>query len=66
MLFRRAANEGLLTMEDAVYVSRVNSMIAHAALREHMEDYKDPVIARRAAENCYRLIEKTIDRCLIP
>lgn len=65
MLFRRAANEGRLTMEDAVYVSRVNSMIAHAALREHMEDYKDPVIARRAEENCYRLIVKTIDKCLI-
>lgn len=65
MLLRQAANEGRMTLEDAFYVSRVNSMIAHAALLEHMEDYKDEKIATRAAENCYKLIEKTIDKWLI-
>lgn len=65
MLFRRAANEGRLTLEDAAYISRVNSLVTHAALREHMEDYKDPEIARRAAEDCYKIIETTIDKCLI-
>ncbi len=65
MLFRRAANEGRLTLDDAAYISRVNSLVTHAALREHMEDYKDPAIAKRAAEDCYKIIEKTIDKCLI-
>lgn len=65
MLFRRAANEGRLTLDDAAYISRVNSLVTHAALREHMEDYKDPVVAKRAAEDCYKIIEKTIDKCLI-
>jgi AcrR family transcriptional regulator len=58
---RRAANENLLYMEDAVYISRVNSFIVHGMLLEYVEKKKDPGTAEKTAQETYSLVEKTID-----
>ena len=57
---RRAASEGLLKYDDAVYISRVNNYTVFGMLTEHKEDYTKPEIAECAAKECDELIEKTI------
>lgn len=57
---RRGANAGLLEYEDAKFLSRTNCLIAHGMLMEHMEDYAQPGVAQRAAQECTALIQRNI------
>lgn len=65
ILLRYAAHQGYLTIEDAKYLSEINAKIAHASLLAHMEDYKDKIISERAAKECFALIQKNFEKCLI-
>lgn len=65
VLLRMAANQGYITIEDAMYLSEINAKIAFASLMEHMEDYKDQSIANKAAEKCYSLILRNFEKCLL-
>ena len=58
---RKAAGEGLMTLEDALYVSKINDCIAHASLASHLHDYKQPDIRAAAIEECRSLIERNIE-----
>lgn len=64
-ILRLAANQGYLTMEDAHYLSQINAKITHASLLEHKKDYKDPIVVNKAAEKCYKLIQKNFEKCLL-
>ena len=57
---RKAANQGYLKYDDAVYISKINYYMVHGALLEHIADYKDPEVAQKAAEECTELIHNTI------
>lgn len=61
---RRGVNEGYLELEDAMYISRVNSMIVHGMLLEHMDDYTIPGVAEKAIKECIYLVEKNINTFL--
>ena len=62
---RLASVDGYLKYDDAVYISKINDYTVHCMLMEHLEDYKEPGCAEKAAEECNALIEKTIrDRLL--
>lgn len=65
ILLRLAAHQGYISMEDARYLSEINAKIAHASLLEHMDDYKNPSVAKKAAEDCYRLIQRNFEKCLL-
>lgn len=58
---RKAAGEGLISLGDALYVSKVNEHTVHGMLMNHINDYKDPTIRGKAIEECNRLVEKTIN-----
>ena len=58
---RKSVNEGRMSMEDALYVSRTNSYIVRGMLLEHMEDYKDVARLEKVIADCYYMVEKTID-----
>ena len=58
---RRAANEGLMTIEDALFVSKVNDHIVHSALANHQYDYVQQAIREAAITECRQLIEKNIE-----
>ena len=57
---RRGAAEGFLNYDDAVYISKVNDYTVHGMLLEHLEDYTEPGVAERSAQECDEMIEKTI------
>lgn len=57
---RRAASEGFLNYDDAVYISKVNNYTVHGMLLEHLEDYAEPGVAERSTRECDEMIEKTI------
>ena len=61
---RRAANMGLLSMEDARDLSRITVMIFHGMLRERRYDYQEPGVQEKAADECYRLIHRATERFL--
>ena len=60
MWMRRAAAEGLINYDDAAYISKIDCFIAKSLLMEHIQDYREPGVAERTAEECSALIEKTI------
>jgi len=61
VLLRHGASEGTITFDDAVYLSKVDCYIVQSMLREHLSDYKEPGMARKAAEECNALLEKTVN-----
>lgn len=61
---RRGASEGLLDYDDAKYISMVNSYIVRGMLLDCYNDYQQPDVARKAAEKCDALVEKTINTFL--
>lgn len=63
--FRRAAAEGWLRYDDAIYLSKINCLIARGLLHKHLYDYRDPEIYSRAVQECNDLIEKNIKMYLI-
>lgn len=65
VLLRHGVTEGSLTYDDAVYLSHVDCYIVSGMLREHMADYKDPVVAEKAAKDCNELLTKTVNAFLI-
>lgn len=58
---RKAAGEGLMKIEDALFVSKTNDCIVHASLIDHMRDYMDPRVREQAIAECIALIEKNIE-----
>lgn len=61
---RRGVHEGMIDMEDALFVSQTNCMLVHASLVDHFEDYKEPGVAEQAAKECFDLLYKNIRRFL--
>jgi len=57
---RRAAALGELDLEDARYISIVNNNLVRGLLLDHLNDYRKPDRAEKAAAECNALIEKTI------
>lgn len=58
--FCYAATLGRIRHDDAVHVSRLNSLIARGLLTERLYDYKEAGVYEKAAEECNRLIEHNI------
>ena len=61
----QAAEQGLITMEDAEYVSKVGEHIAHSMLMNHASHHQDEESTARAKEECNELIDKLISGCRI-
>lgn len=62
---RRAANQNLIAFNDAQFLARTNSLICHSCLLEHMKDYMEPGVSDKAAEECFRLLERNIMKYVI-
>lgn len=62
---RRAATEGFLNYDDAVYISKVNDYTVHCMLLEHKDDYTKPGVVDASIKECNEMIEKTFHTFLL-
>lgn len=58
ILLRRAANEGSISLKDAVFLSKVNHNIVQGQLRKHLVDYKESGRAELATMECNELLQR--------